>query len=205
VGRHGVPPYVTQRLKAGTPISDRADYVQEIAGRSRQPIEPGHHQNVAFVQALGYAGKLLAVGFEPLTFSWKISVHPEALSSANCAVSDWPSVDTLVAKLRHSATRFFTRFMHRIRHWRSTFQELARSWYREQPRATNSNWRVQRLKLLGPVCLPLIAGSNDVVSPKATTDAIAPAFLFLAACELAALIAIVSFRHAPHGKPMDIS
>jgi putative MFS transporter len=44
-----------------------------------------------------------------------------------------------------------------------------------------------------------------VVSPKATTDAIAPAFLFLAACELAALIAIVSFRHAPHGKPMDIS
>jgi MFS transporter, putative metabolite:H+ symporter len=60
-------------------------------------------------------------------------------------------------------------------------------------------------KILGPVCLALIAGSNDVVSPKATTDAIAPAFLFLAACELAALIAIVSFRHEPHGKPMDIS
>jgi len=35
-------------------------------------------------------------------------------------------------------------------------------------------------KILGPVCLALIAGSNDVVSPKATTDAIAPAFLFLA-------------------------
>src|SRR6202022_2508134 len=45
-------------------------------------------------------------------------------------------------------------------------------------------------KILGPVCLALIAGSNDVVSPKATADAIAPAFLFLAACELAALIAI---------------
>ena len=60
-------------------------------------------------------------------------------------------------------------------------------------------------KILGPVCLALIAGSNDVVSPKATTDAIAPAFLFLAACELAALIAIVGFRHEPHGKPMDIS
>src|ERR1700687_3217636 len=39
-------------------------------------------------------------------------------------------------------------------------------------------------KILGPVCLALIAGSNDVVSPKATADAIAPAFLFLAACEL---------------------
>jgi putative MFS transporter len=60
-------------------------------------------------------------------------------------------------------------------------------------------------KILGPVCLALLAGSNDVVSPKATADAIAPAFLFLAACELAALIAIVSFRHEPHGKPMDIS
>jgi cyanate permease len=28
-------------------------------------------------------------------------------------------------------------------------------------------------RVLGPVCLALIAGSNDVVSPKATTDAIA--------------------------------
>ena len=60
-------------------------------------------------------------------------------------------------------------------------------------------------KILGPVCLALIAGSGDIVSPKATTDAIAPAFLFLAACELAALIAIVAFRQEPHGKPMDIA
>src|SRR5580698_3082322 len=59
-------------------------------------------------------------------------------------------------------------------------------------------------KILGPVCLALIAGSNDVVSPKATADAIVPAFLFLAACELAALIAIVAFRHEPHGKPMNL-
>ena len=60
-------------------------------------------------------------------------------------------------------------------------------------------------KIMGPVCLALIAGTNDVVSPKATASAIAPAFLFLAACELAALIAIVAFRHEPHGKPMDIT
>ena len=59
-------------------------------------------------------------------------------------------------------------------------------------------------KILGPVCLALIAGSGDVVSPKATADAIAPAFLFLAACELAALIAIIAYRKEPHGKPMDI-
>src|SRR6266436_1648795 len=59
-------------------------------------------------------------------------------------------------------------------------------------------------KILGPVCLALIAGSNDVVSPKATADAVAPAFLFLAACECAALIAIFAYRREPHGKPMDL-
>jgi putative MFS transporter len=59
-------------------------------------------------------------------------------------------------------------------------------------------------KILGPVCLALIAGSNDVVSPKATADAIAPAFLFLAACEFAALIAIIAYRREPHGKPMEL-
>jgi putative MFS transporter len=59
-------------------------------------------------------------------------------------------------------------------------------------------------KILGPVCLALIAGSNDVVSPKATADAVAPAFLFLAACELAAFIAIFAYRKETHGKPMDI-
>ena len=60
-------------------------------------------------------------------------------------------------------------------------------------------------KILGPVCLALIAGSGDVVSPKATADAVAPAFLFLAVCELAALIAIVAYRQEPHGKPMEIA
>jgi putative MFS transporter len=59
-------------------------------------------------------------------------------------------------------------------------------------------------KILGPVCLALIAGSSDVVSPKATADAIGPAFLFLAACEFAALIAIIAYRREPHGKPMEI-
>ena len=38
-------------------------------------------------------------------------------------------------------------------------------------------------KILGPLCLALIAGSSDVVSPKATADSIAPAFLFIAATE----------------------
>ena len=60
-------------------------------------------------------------------------------------------------------------------------------------------------KILGPVCLALIAGSSDVVSPKATADAVGPAFLFLAICELAALFAIVAYRKEPHGKPIEIA
>jgi MFS transporter, putative metabolite:H+ symporter len=60
-------------------------------------------------------------------------------------------------------------------------------------------------KILGPVCLALIAGSSDVVSPKATADAVGPAFMFLAICELAALVAIVAYRKEPHGKPIEIA
>jgi putative MFS transporter len=50
----------------------------------------------------------------------------------------------------------------------------------------------------------LIAGSSDVVSPKATADSIAPAFLFIAACEFAALIALLVYRKETHGKPMQL-
>jgi putative MFS transporter len=59
-------------------------------------------------------------------------------------------------------------------------------------------------KILGPVCLALIAGSGDMVKPKATADAVGPAFMFLAICELAALIAIISYRKEPHGKPLEL-
>jgi MFS transporter, putative metabolite:H+ symporter len=59
-------------------------------------------------------------------------------------------------------------------------------------------------KILGPLCLALIAGSSDVVSPKATADSIAPAFLFIAACEFAALIALLVYRKETHGKPLQL-
>ena len=37
-------------------------------------------------------------------------------------------------------------------------------------------------KILGPVCLALIAGASNIISPRATEDAMLPAFLFLASC-----------------------
>jgi MFS transporter, putative metabolite:H+ symporter len=39
-------------------------------------------------------------------------------------------------------------------------------------------------KIIGPLCLALIAGANNVVTPKATSGAVFHAFLFLAACGL---------------------
>ena len=99
--------------------------------------------------------------------------------------------------------------------WRGVLQRLRSPtcrpmWskcFRSRSAPARSGWRrppTASARFSGPVCLALIAGSSDVVSPKATADAIAPAFLFLAACELAALIAIFAYRKEPHGKPMEI-
>jgi MFS transporter, putative metabolite:H+ symporter len=49
-------------------------------------------------------------------------------------------------------------------------------------------------KIAGPLCLALIAGATNLITPKATLDAVAPAFLFIAACGLAIGLAFVA-RH----------
>jgi putative MFS transporter len=59
-------------------------------------------------------------------------------------------------------------------------------------------------KVLGPLCLALIAGTNDVVSPKATAGAVRPAFIFLAICSLAVGIAYTLFRVETHGRPLSL-
>ena len=52
-------------------------------------------------------------------------------------------------------------------------------------------------KILGPLCLALIAGSSNVVSARATEDAVQPAFLFLGAC---GLLLAICFFFAPETK-----
>jgi putative MFS transporter len=52
-------------------------------------------------------------------------------------------------------------------------------------------------KILGPLCLALIAGSDNYVSAKATEAAVQPAFLFLAGC---GLILAICFFFAPETK-----
>ncbi len=59
-------------------------------------------------------------------------------------------------------------------------------------------------KILGPLCLAVIAGANNLVSPSATSGAVLPAFLFLACCGLAMGISFTLAGRETHGKPMDL-
>jgi putative MFS transporter len=59
-------------------------------------------------------------------------------------------------------------------------------------------------KILGPLCLALIAGAGNLVSPKATSGAVLPAFLFLAFCGLAVGVSFTLTRREMRGKPMDL-
>jgi putative MFS transporter len=57
-------------------------------------------------------------------------------------------------------------------------------------------------KILGPLCLAVIAGADNPLSPKATADAVLPAFLFLGACALAVGLAFTFLGLETHGRPL---
>ena len=59
-------------------------------------------------------------------------------------------------------------------------------------------------KIAGPLCLALIAGATNLITPKATIDAVTPAFLFLAACGLAIGLAFTLLGVETHGKPLAL-
>lgn len=50
-------------------------------------------------------------------------------------------------------------------------------------------------KILGPLCLALIAGTGNMVTPRATADSVLPAFVFLGCCGL--LIGLLFLLFAP--------
>jgi putative MFS transporter len=60
-------------------------------------------------------------------------------------------------------------------------------------------------KIAGPLCLALIAGTSNLISPKATIDAVMPAFLFLAACGMAIGLAFSVLGVETHGRPLALS
>jgi len=60
-------------------------------------------------------------------------------------------------------------------------------------------------KIAGPLCLALIAGATNLITPKATVDAVTPAFLFLAACGLAVGLSFTLLGVETHGKPLALA
>jgi putative MFS transporter len=59
-------------------------------------------------------------------------------------------------------------------------------------------------KVFGPLCLALIAGTDNLVTPKATAEAVTPAFLFLAACMVLVGLACTFLGPETSGKPMSL-
>jgi putative MFS transporter len=58
-------------------------------------------------------------------------------------------------------------------------------------------------KIVGPLCLALIAGSSNLISAKATEAAITPAFLFLAGCGAVLGICFL-FAHETKDAPLEL-
>jgi MFS transporter, putative metabolite:H+ symporter len=59
-------------------------------------------------------------------------------------------------------------------------------------------------KIAGPLCLALIAGASNLITPKATMEAVTPAFLFLACCGLAIGLSFSLLGVETHGKSLTL-
>jgi putative MFS transporter len=57
-------------------------------------------------------------------------------------------------------------------------------------------------KILGPLALAVIAGSDNIIAPQATADAVFPAFVFLAVTMLGVALAYVFLGIETHGRPI---
>jgi putative MFS transporter len=59
-------------------------------------------------------------------------------------------------------------------------------------------------KILGPLALALLAGSDNIIAPKATADAVFPAFIFLGGTMLAVTLAFAFLGVETHGRAMSL-
>jgi putative MFS transporter len=58
-------------------------------------------------------------------------------------------------------------------------------------------------RIVGPLGVALIAGTDDLIEPEATLDALLPAFLYLAAFSLLVGVAFAWSRLEPHGRDLE--
>ena len=59
--------------------------------------------------------------------------------------------------------------------------------------------------MIGPLVLAMVAGTNNLITPQATADAVLPGFLFLAACALTAGVTFTLIGVEPHGKVLSLT
>jgi putative MFS transporter len=59
-------------------------------------------------------------------------------------------------------------------------------------------------KIVGPLCLALIAGADNFVHPHATASAVQPAFFFLAGAGVLIGLAFTFLGVEPHGRPVSL-
>ncbi len=59
-------------------------------------------------------------------------------------------------------------------------------------------------RIAGPLCLALISGSNNFVTPQATADAVLPAFIFLGASSLLVGATFTAIPAETHGRPLSL-
>ncbi len=59
-------------------------------------------------------------------------------------------------------------------------------------------------KIVGPLCLAVIAGADNPVHPQATASAVMPAFIFLAGAGLLVGLAFTFLGVEPHGRPVAL-
>ena len=59
-------------------------------------------------------------------------------------------------------------------------------------------------KILGPLALALLAGSDNIIAPKATADAVFPAFIFLGGTMIAVMLAFLFLGVETHGRALSL-
>jgi putative MFS transporter len=60
-------------------------------------------------------------------------------------------------------------------------------------------------RLIGPVLLAMIAGSDNLLTPRATAEAVTPAFLLMGGVCFAAAVIMLFLRYETHGQSAEIA
>ena len=174
-------------LATGLPVKAVAGYfiyvgISGFAGRfvfSALPVKIGRHR----------AGQVMAVGATVFVFL-----------AGYCHADSYGSVPAFIVWLTAAAIFVNGGFSNSLPYAPETYPVHLGGCASALTQATNGIG-----KMLGPLCLGLIAGSGNVVDPAASEAAVMPAFTFLAACCVAAGITYTLLPIETNGVPLVVS